>query len=940
MRGELIALDLETTGLDANTDTIIEIGAVRLRDGQVIDEYATLINPDRPLPDYITFLTGITDQDFQARPATATQPARSAAPRIIEVIPAIRDFVGDAPIIGHNIGFDLAFLQRHGLFQRNLSLDTLDLAPVLLPRAPRYNLSSLCQYVNVPLDEAHRALEDARASGLLYWALWQRALELPTDTLREIAYAAAGFDWNSGRIFEAAMDVRGIDPAAPHIVPLNVFQPAPDSLPLTPGELRQTLSTANLTATMNSDGALARQIPSYELRHQQVEMMHTVAAAFNNAEQILIEAGSGSGKSLAYLLPAARWGQMNGERVVISANTSALQEQLLLKDIPTLSAALDQPIRAAVLKDREQYLCPRRLEATRRRKPESLDELRVIAKVLVWLLESSSGDKTELALRGAAEHDAWARLSAADDGCTASGCESAMAGTCPFHKARKAAASAHLVVVNHALLISDSMSDNPIVPDFRYLVIEEAHQLEDAVTSALSRRMDEAALHRRLAEIGNKKRGLLGGLLANASPVIPAKNLIQLTAFVEAVSEAAVGMEVGVHALFENFRDIFKRLTNDSRSGDYAAQVRLTPELYTKGTLSVAQATWQRLDEYFAVIYDRLLYLVQGLARLKQFNIPDFDDLVNGVTSFANHLSETRSVLNGIVRQPDPNTIYWLNSGQNLEYLSLNMAPLNIGPYLKQHIWEKKDAVVIISETLRTNGGFDYIRHRLAADHFSTTEIASPFDYRSSTLLYMPNDIADPNDRYAYQQMVERGIIELAAALGGRLLVLFTSYTQLRQTAQAITPRLSLGDITVYDQSEASSRQNLLDTFKSINRAVLLGTKSIWEGVDIPGDSLSGLIITKLPFSVPNEPIFAARAETYDDPFNKYNLPDAILRFRQGFSRLIRTQTDRGVVAIFDHRMMSKKYGQEFLEALPDCTVQYGALDALPKAARKWLNLD
>ncbi len=939
MRGELIALDLETTGLDAGADAIIEIGAVRLIDGQVVDEYATLINPDRPLPDYITFLTGITDQDFQARPSTATQPARPPAPRIIEVIPAIRAFVGSAPIIGHNIAFDLAFLQRLGLFQSNLSLDTLDLAPVLLPRAPRYNLSSLCQFANIQLDEAHRALEDARAAGLLYWALWQRALELPPETLREIIHASTGFDWTSRRVFEAALDEHGLDTAPPQLMPLNIFSPAPAAPPLVPNNTRQLLPIADLTAMMNSEGALAQQIPGYQQRYQQIEMLHAVAEAFNGTKHALIEAGSGSGKSIAYLLPAARWGQLNAERVVISTNTSTLQEQLLLKDIPTVNAALDQPISAALLKDREYYLCPRRLEAARQRGPESLDELRVLAKVLVWLLESSSGDKGELSLRGGAEHAAWARLSAADGGCSAETCEGVMGGACPFHRARKAAESAQLLIINHALLVSDSMDDNPIMPAYRHLIIEEAHQLEDATTSTLSLRIDETALRRRLSELGTKRRGLLGTLLANATPVIPAKHLTQFTAFVDTVSEAAAGMEAGIRSLFIDFRNIFKRLTNDSRGGDYAAQVRLTPELYAKGTLGAAQNTWSELDEYFAAIHDRLLYLIQGLARLKQYAIPDFDNLVSSLSSFAEFLSKTRGALNAIIREPDNNTIYWINSGQNLEYLSLNTAPLNVGTHIKQNIWDKKDTVILTSATLRANGSFDYIRHRLAADHFSTTEIASPFDYRSSTLLYIPNDMADPNERTAYQQMVERGIIELAAALGGRLLVLFTSYTQLRQTAQTITPRLSLGDIKVYDQTEASSRQNLLDTFKSTNRAVLLGTKSFWEGVDIPGDSLSGLIITKLPFSVPNEPVFAARAETYDDAFNNYNLPDAILRFRQGFSRLIRSETDRGVVALFDRRIMSKKYGQEFLEALPDCTVQYGALEALPKAARKWLNL-
>ncbi|MFN8448435.1 MAG: helicase C-terminal domain-containing protein [Anaerolineae bacterium] len=201
----------------------------------------------------------------------------------------------------------------------------------------------------------------------------------------------------------------------------------------------------------------------------------------------------------------------------------------------------------------------------------------------------------------------------------------------------------------------------------------------------------------------------------------------------------------------------------------------------------------------------------------------------------------------------------------------------------------------------------------------------------------MPNDIPDPNDRYRYQQAVERGLIELTAALNGRVLGLFTSYAHLRQTAQAITPRLALGNITVYDQSDGSSRQSLLDGFKTSERAILLGTRSFWEGVDIPGDTLSALVIVRLPFSVPTDPVFAARAETYSDSFNNYTLPDAILRFRQGFGRLIRSRTDRGIVAIFDSRVITKSYGATFLSALPDCTVKRAPLSNLPESAVEWL---
>ncbi len=234
---------------------------------------------------------------------------------------------------------------------------------------------------------------------------------------------------------------------------------------------------------------------------------------------------------------------------------------------------------------------------------------------------------------------------------------------------------------------------------------------------------------------------------------------------------------------------------------------------------------------------------------------------------------------------------------------------------------------------------FDYLRSRLNADEADELPLGSPFDYETSALLYLVNDIPEPSDPNGHQRAVEQALIRLSKATGGRLLVLFTSYAQLQRTSQAITPALAEAGINVYEQGEGASPNTLLETFREADKAVLLGTRSFWEGVDIPGDALSVLVIVKLPFDVPSDPIVAARSETFDDPFNEYSLPEAILRFRQGFGRLIRTQSDRGVVAILDRRILTKRYGRAFLESLPPCNVKVGPMRDLPAAAASWLNL-
>lgn len=939
MRGELIAIDLETTGLDQETDAIIEVGAVRLIDGQVVDEYSTLVNPGRPIPEAITLLTGISDEDFHPKLHKAGEQPIPPVPSINEVLPAVRTFVGNATVVGHNVGFDLGFLRRHGILQNNLWIDTYELAAVLLPRAPRYNLASLSSLLNIELTDAHRALHDARASGLAYWALWQKALQIPPVVLAEIINAAQGMDWNATPVFEEALrELGGTGFAPTSFMPLP-FKPAVVRKPLrNESEAPKPVKPETLVEMMTVDGPLAANLPGYKPRPQQIEMAKKVAQAFNDASQIMIEAGTGTGKSLAYLLPAILASTLNDERVVISTNTINLQEQLITKDIPAISAAIGIPFEVALLKGRDNYLCPRRLETVRRRHPTHIDELRLLAKILIWMLESDSGDKGEISLRGPAEHSVWSRLSAADEGCTTDRCETAMEGKCPFYKARKAAESAHLVVVNHALLVSDALANNQVLPEYQRLIIDEAHHLEDAATNSLNFRIDESALRRRLADLGNTRRGLLGELLSNATPRIPEKDLTRLTGFIKNISAATSGMEAHVQNLFIALRgfadDTFQRM----RSNEHLPQIRLTAE--TRPRMNDVRSKWGILKEYFEVIGDALARLNDGLGRIKPHNIPNHDDIANSLAAAAGYLSDIKNQLHAILAEPADNMIYWMGTGQGNGYITLHSAPLNVGTSVSQNLWEIKKTVVMTSATLRTKGTFDFMRERLRADNFDAVEYDSPFDYLTSTLLYIPNDIPDPNDRLGYQHTVERALIELAAALNGRVLALFTSYAQLRQTAQVITPRLALGNITVYDQIEGNNRQALVEGFKLANRAVLMGTRSLWEGIDIPGDSLSGLVITRLPFSVPSEPVFASRAETYSDPFNDYNLPDAILRFRQGFGRLIRSQTDRGVVVILDRRLTSKGYGQDFLDSIPECTIQHGSLQALPDLARRWLKQD
>ncbi len=932
MREVIVALDLETTGLNQYEDDIIEIGAAKFRDGELLETFGTLINPGRSIPERVTAITGIRSDDL------------IGCPTVREVLPDLRRFIGAHPVVAHNVEFDLGFLARFDVATGNLALDTYDLASVLLPTAPRYNLNSLAGQLGLDLENAHRALADAVATGRLYWELWQRILELPLDTLREIAEAARELDWAAKPVFMAALSERSrtafsdAPTRRATIAPTDLFTPDRTPWrPLRPNAERRPLDVDRLAGMIEAGGDMAAAFPSYEHRPQQVDMLRQVAETFNGGGHLMVEAPTGVGKSMAYLIPAIAWATQNNERVVISTATINLQDQLLSRDLPMLRQALDLPFEAALVKGRGNYLCPRRLATLRRRGPTSVAELRLLAKVLVWLLDSETGDRGEISLRGYEEAAIWSRLSAEDEGCTLERCGEQMGGACPFYKARRQAESAHVLIVNHALLLADVQIGNRVLPEYRHLIVDEAHHLEDATTNGLSFQITQATLQRRLEDLGDARKGLLGDVIRGTRGSVPPKYFTQIEEYVTIVSDALQAMGHHVERYFDTLRR-FLESTGALRPGEYSNQVRITTDTRQKANWAQVEGAWDLLAQFTLAISEAMNRLAHGLAGLEQFDVINYDDLLSSVAAAARHLEQIHTQLAAFSSRPEENTVYWAQVDQDGMRLSVHAAPLHVGPLLEQYIWNTQDVVILTSATLRTGGTFDYVCDRLGASHVDTAVVGSPFDYEQSTLVYIPADMPDPTTRRdEYQRAVERGLIELAAATGGRMLGLFTSYAQLRQTAQAIAPRLALGNITVFDQSDGTSRQALLDGFVRTERAVLLGTRSFWEGVDIPGDDLSVLVIVRLPFAVPTDPIFAARSELYENSFMQYAVPDAVLRFRQGFGRLIRTKTDRGIVALFDNRVITKRYGQVFLDSLPSCTVTRGPLAGLPSAAVQWL---
>jgi len=927
-----VAVDVETTGLDPYRDEIIEIAAVVFDEEDVIEEWSSLVDPGRDVPPFITRLTGITPEMVDG------------APTLLSLRGQLRRLLAEHIIVAHNVSFDMDFLERAHIGVGQRRLDTLTLASILLPAAGRYGLSNLARFLNLspPAAADHRALDDASRTVELFHVLLERACNLKVAALSEIVEAGRHLNWPETLFFEEALRRRGRSAFGEGSRPRRLFEPPKlDGHTLNPRDDLELLDVDLIAGMLRPGGNFGSSFPGYEYRPQQVEMATSVAHAFNHGQHLIVEAGTGTGKSVGYLLPAAFWAQQNERCVVVSTNTINLQDQLLQKDLPQLQPLLPFDLRATVLKGKSNYLCTRLFQQIRHSGPSNADEMTLYARILVWLPQTKTGDVAEITLRSTGERLGWSRLSADNDGCRMDTCREER---CPLHVARRRAEQAHVLVVNHSLLLADVAAGNRVLPPYKDLIVDEAHHLEGAVTDGLSFRADQRFLESLLDEVTRPRAGLVGDLQSRVRAATPQELSQTVDGYANQLRQAG---QTANHRLQDFFSalDFFLQDHVSARS-DYAQQVRLIPAVRTQPGWDEVEIAWSNVDVHLQAIVEGLGKLGAGLDNvLESYDVEDGDDLLVAVQSLGRTLEETRRQIQAIISEPDDDMIYWAELYKSR--LSLHAAPLHVGPLVEEHIFNEKETVVLTSATLRTAGrggygdvSFAYLRDRLHAHHAEELAVGSPFDYESNTLLYLVRDMPEPNQP-GYQRYVEEAVVAVGRALGGRTMALFTSYGQLRATARAVAGPLEEADVDLLVQGEGASRRQLLEQFKNADsRCVLLGTRSFWEGVDVPGEALSAILIARLPFDVPSDPIFAARSETFENSFFEYSIPEAVLRFRQGFGRLIRRRDDEGIVVVLDKRVLTRRYGQSFLDALPPCTVIRQPHDRLAELVERWFNRD
>ncbi len=961
MNEVLVALDLEATGMDPSHDQIIEIGAVRFQGNSVLAQFEQKIKPDRPVSLAIQRLTGISNDELRE------------APRFNDVASELRSFIGRSPIVGQSIDFDLGMLTGSGLRLGNRRYDTFELATILLPQLKTYDLGSIAEALNVEMPDRHRAVADAEISMQVFQNLIGITEDYDEQTLERMAELLQIAESSLAFLFKRLLQERrsesdelsgssigsqllaklgGSETTGPEAMFL-MHRDRPARLELL--DYDERIQVEKIEAEMAAGGAFDRTFDHFEERPSQVDMMLAVAENIDYGGQLLIEAGTGTGKSLGYLLPAAMYAMQHGEPVVISTATIALQDQLIDSDIPSLVKAAEDAyqrgdrstfsslrhLKATVLKGRANYLCLRQWFLSQRVLPVTKAEAELQTKVIAWLPITETGDRSEIRLTPE-QQGHFIKLAEVEGSCLPAQCVFHRRNQCFLFRARQEAEASHLIVVNHSLLLSDQLRGGSVLPAYRHLIVDEAHHLEQETTRQAGFRVSQQYIEQLTARVLNTEEGI--GLVGALGTTFKAISTVrdndvraaagELQPVVTAVQELVGDIHRNLQRLFLTLNEFASRFEKDA-SG-YERRIRISSAMRADPSWSQVEIEWDDVAIPVSAMVEHIRTAYSIVSDLSEDQIASLPDILAEFEMLDLEISTMMEHMFGIVGGGNNNLICWFSVHQTTGEMALNAVPLSVADILYDEVYRRMESITFTSATLATESNFGFVRERLGLPDAEELQVASPFDYKESTLLAIADDVPEPNQP-GHQKEIHEVLIEACKASEGRAMILFTSHNALQNAYYAIRRPLELEGIVVLGQRLDGSPRQLLERIREQPKTVILGTNSFWEGVDIPGEALSLLVITRLPFSVPSDPVFAARSELFDNPFIEYAVPQSILRFKQGFGRLIRSATDRGVCLVLDRRIISKRYGRAFIDSLPETEQIIGSTNDISQAIHKWL---
>jgi ATP-dependent DNA helicase DinG len=837
---------------------------------------------------------------------------------------------------------------------KRLLLDTQVLARVLLPTVAHYDLASLAEALGLPPLE-NKSGSDALCEVVLdlFAALTEIAIGIAPAVLFEMTGVLKGpkhravrkyldqVQYVAGDQLEGQQPQSIVDGIAVERLP----KPRQD-VPLP--EEYQPLDVHQTEESLGKAGPFAAHLSQYEWREGQIKMARSVVEAFNTSSHLMVEAGTGTGKSLAYLVPAVQWALQNKTPVVVSTNTKNLQSQLFEKDLPLIQRVLGSDFKTALIKGRGNYLCIRKLLYLLDHAGSELkgDERVVIAAVLPWVTSSQTGDLTELGVLAATGSRGLAsNLSSTAEECAGRGCR--YYRQCFLRRARAKSMAADVVVANHALVFAEMNMKSQAIPPHSHLILDEAHNIEDAATRHFSIEVSASRIRFPLRRLGQLKKRGGRGLLASLSHQISSGSLTgdvnvqeQLLELCRRVDQRGREVDAASGPFFDALAGLLRQSGPESR--------RLGPDDKKSSGWRIVEQSESMLRAELAGLTQALGTLVTALRDLEVEGLGFHAEFIQDLEAQRAMLIEVSDEMGFMLSLDDDGFVYWVErDGRRRQSARGWAAPIEIGDRLWEDLYQQKSSVIFTSATLSVRGSFKFLQQRLGIDRIGperllTLDAGTPFDYAEQCTMLVPMFLPEPNDAGSdYGEALGDFLAELFQRTRGRGLALFTSYAMLQKTTRRVREKLTGGEVDVLAQGESVSREALTERFREDVASVLMGTHSFWEGVDVVGESLSCVVLARLPFAVFTDPIVAARCEQIEaaggNAFMHYSIPNAVIRFRQGFGRLIRHRNDRGVVIVADRRIATKRYGQWFRNSVPSPALKCYDSESMIEAVEEFL---
>lgn len=907
---DVVVLDTETTGLSHRENELIEIAAARLRGREIVDRFDTFVKPSGLIPAEITELTSITNADV------------AHAPSAEGAVAALAEFVGGAPVIAHNAAFDRGFIEAvsGGSEVSDIWIDSLALSRIALPRLSSHKLASMAELFGCA-SVSHRANADVEALCGVWRILLCGLDDLPLGLMRRLADMHPDVPWSYRPIFSFLAGshpeaVFSLVSARHDILAADSSSAAGFGARIDADELPglNMPSREEVEACFEPDGLVNRMYPGYEPRVEQMQMAAEVRDALATSSHRVIEAGTGVGKSIAYLVPFAQAAKRNNITVGIATKSNNLADQLMYHELPRLAREIEGGLTYCALKGYDHYPCLRKLERLARASEvhttrDPADTLTAIAVIYAYACQSPAGDLDGLGIR-------WRSVQKADLTTSSRECARRL---CPFypdkcmvHGSRRRAARADVVVTNHSLLFRNVAADGKILPPIRHWVVDEAHSIEGEARRQWAVTVSADESRSIFERLGGARTGSLGRITRDLAASDAATLFMGLTAKATSSTQRA---SLAMADLFDAVRDLARSARSDS--GYDTANMWIGREVRES-------AAWGVFAEVANTVIDALDEASKNLASLVETVAEEKPELVADVADGQRRLKELNDGLKLVVEGTNDRYVYSCQVNRRIKAggESLSAERLDIGEALAENWLPEMHTAIFASATMTVSGSFDHFTHavgldRLGRESFQTLHLDSSYDFERNMAVVVAGDIPDPRNRAAYLDALENLLVDVHMAMGGSTLTLFTNRRDMEELFDRVSPRLSKEGLALDCQKKNTSAKILRDRFLSDETSSLFALKAFWEGFDAAGDTLRCVVIPKLPFSSPTDPLSCERGVREDRAWARYSLPEAVLEVKQAAGRLIRTSTDAGVLVLADSRLVTKGYGKKFLSSLP-----------------------